>query len=332
MRAMQLTKPAAAESRPLTLNDVETPTPGPRQVRLRVRACGVCRTDLHIVEGELPMVAHPTRPGHEVIGIVDQLGDGCTRFKIGDRVGAAWLHRTCGRCKFCQRDLENLCAHATFTGYHHPGGFAEHTVIDEDFAYAIPDAFDDAHAAPLLCAGIIGYRALRLAGMDAGRKLGLYGFGASAHIAIQIARHRGCEVYVFSRTESHHRLAGELGAVWTGRADQPPKEKLDSAIIFAPAGRLVPLALRALDRGGVLALAGIYMTPTPPLEYQRDLYYERVLRSVTASTRSDGEELLAAAAEANVTTHVQTFGLDAANDALVAVKHGHIDGAAVLLC
>lgn len=332
MRAMQLTKPAAAETRPLKLQNVEPPAPKPRQVRLRVRACGVCRTDLHIVEGELPLVAQPTTPGHEVIGVVDQLGQGCRRFRLGDRLGAAWLHRTCQQCKFCQRGLENLCSAATFTGYHHPGGFAEYMVIDEDFAYAIPEVLDDAHAAPLLCAGIIGYRALRLAGMGPGCRLGLYGFGASAHVAIQIARHRGCQVYVFSRTEGHQELARRLGAVWTGRADQPPREKLDSAIIFAPAGELVPVALRALDRGGVLALAGIYMTPTPPLEYEPDLYYERVVRSVTASTRQDGVDLLAAAAEACVQTHVQTYELAQANEALLAVKHGQVDGAAVLLC
>jgi len=273
MKAMVLSQPAPVENAPLRLMDVETPRPGRQEIRIRVRVCGVCRTDLHVVEGELPPVREQIIPGHQVVGVVDELGPGCTRFALGTRVGIAWLRETCGVCPRCERGDENLCDGARFTGYHEHGGYAEYAIVKEDFAYPIPDGIGDAEASPLLCAGIIGYRALRRADMRPGCRLGLYGFGASAHIAIQVAIHSGCEVYVMTRDEKHRRLAAKLGAVWTGAADALPPVKLDSAVLFAPVGHLVPPALEALDSGGTLAIAGIYLTDVPQLNYERHLFY-----------------------------------------------------------
>jgi propanol-preferring alcohol dehydrogenase len=330
MKAMVLNNIGPVESGPLTLADVEVPEPGPLQIRIAVSVCGVCHTDLHTVEGELPARPLPLIPGHQVVGVVEAAGDGARRFALGDRVGVAWLHRTCGVCSMCRRGDENLCPEGRFTGYDFPGGYAEYLVIDEDFAYALPTGLSDEQTAPLICAGIIGYRALRLSGVKPGGRLGMYGFGASAHVTIQIARHLGCRVFVFSRGPSHRELARQLGAEWCGGSEQQPPEKLDGSIIFAPAGGIVPQALEHLDRGGTCALAGIYMSQIPPLDYERHLYNERVLRSVTASTRRDGEELLRLADEASVGTHVTTFPLDQANRALQLLKSGGIDGAAVL--
>jgi propanol-preferring alcohol dehydrogenase len=330
MRAMVLEQPAPVEESPLRLVDLPIPQPGPGEIRLRVRVCGVCRTDLHVLEGELPARRARVVPGHQVVGVVDAAGPGCTRFAIGQRAGIAWLRSTCGVCERCRRGDENLCADARFTGYDADGGYAEYALVREDFAYALPDAIADAEASPLLCAGIIGYRALRRAEIRAGCRLGLYGFGASAHIAIQVARHLGCRVFVMTREEKHRRLAAALGAEWTGAADAMPPEKLDSAVLFAPAGTLVPPALAALDRGGTLALAGIYLTEVPPLDYERHLFYERTLRSVTANTRRDGEELLQIAAAIPIRPHTVPFALADANRALLQLKHDGFEGAAVL--
>jgi alcohol dehydrogenase, propanol-preferring len=330
MRAMVLEKPKPAEENPLALRDWPLPSPGAGELRLRVRACGVCHTDLHIVEGDLELPNLPLVPGHQIVGIVEALGPGARLFREGDRVGIPWLHSTCGDCAFCRRGLENLCESARFTGFHTDGGFAEAALAHESFAYPLPPEFTDLEAAPLLCAGIIGYRSLRLCGVRSGDRLGLYGFGASAHIVIQIARHRGCEVYVFTRSEEHRKLARSLGAAWAGSAEETPPGKLDGAILFAPAGRLVPEALRVTRKGGTVALAGITMSPIPEMDYDSLLYHERVLRSVANSTREDARELLRAAAEIPVRTQVETFKLEEANRALQSLKGSNIQGAGVL--
>ena len=330
MRAMVLDHPGLIDTRPLRLVDLPIPTPGPGEIRVRVRLCGVCRTDLHVVEGELPPQRPHLVPGHQVVGVVDALGAGCRLLAAGQRVGIAWLRETCGTCPRCRRGAENLCTAARFTGWHADGGYAEYAVVREDFAYALPDAIGDAEASPLLCAGIIGYRALRRANIHPGCRLGLYGFGASAHIAIQVARHLGCRVFVMTREARHRALASTLGAEWTGGATDAPPEPLDSAVLFAPAGELVPPALAALDRGGTLALAGIYLTQVPPLDYERHLFYERTLQSVTANTRQDGIELLRIAADIPIRPHTVPFRLEQANEALHQLKHDGFEGAAVL--
>lgn len=331
MKAMVLHSPRPAEEGPLEMEDLPLPEPGAEEIRLRVRACGVCHTDLHTVEGDLPLPKLPVVPGHQVVGIVDAVGEGVRRFAVGQRVGVPWLYRTCGICEFCQRGMENLCRQARFTGLHADGGYAEAMVVHQDFAYPIPETFSDEAAAPLLCAGIIGYRALRLSGIRPGERLGMWGFGASAHITLQIARYWGCEVYVFTRGERHRQLAKELGAAWVGSAGDDPPAPVHGGIIFAPAGGLVPEALRVLERGGTLALAGVTMTPIPELDYDRLLYWERAVRSVANFTREDAAEFLRLAAEVPVRTTVQTFPLEAANEALLALKEGRINGAGVLV-
>jgi len=330
MKAMVLDRPGPVESRPLHLRDLPVPEPGEKEVRIRVEVCGVCRTDLHVVEGELPPHKAEIIPGHEVVGWVERNGPGASRFSPGDRVGAAWLHRTDGICPYCRRGEENLCDAPLFTGYDVNGGYAETMIAPEDFLYPLPGGVSSREAAPFLCAGIIGYRALMRSVPVRGEPLGLYGFGASAHIVIQIARYWGCEVYVCTRGEAHQDLARRMGAVWVGPADVVPPRKLRSSILFAPAGELVPVALEALDKGGTLALAGIYMTPIPAMDYQRYLFEERNLKSVTANTRRDGEALLALAAEIPLHTHTQEFPLEQANEALLALKQDRINGAAVL--
>lgn len=329
MRAMQLAASAPIEERPLQEVDLPLPEPGPNEVRIRVRMCGVCHTDLHTVEGDLPLPRLPLVPGHQVVGVVDAEGPGVMRFQTGERVGVAWLGWTCGRCEACLRGEENLCARAQFTGLQRPGGYAEYIVADASFVYPLPAGFSDGQAAPLLCAGIIGYRALRLTEVRPGQRLGLYGFGASAHVTIQVARSWGCQVYVVTRSEEHQRHARDLGAVWVGGAGVQPPDPLDGSIIFAPAGSIVPDALRALRPGGVLALAGITMTDLPQLPYEL-IYGERVLRSVANSTRQDAEELLALAAAIPIRTDVEVFPLEEANEALTRVKHSQVRGAAVL--
>lgn len=331
MKAIVLTKPAPIDTAPLLLRDLPIPQPASNEIRVRVAACGICRTDLHVVEGELPPQVEHIVPGHQVVGVVDRLGSAATRFKEGDRVGIAWLRATCGVCGYCQAGNENLCPQARFTGYHANGGYAEHAVVREDFAYALPANLNAAEATPLLCAGIIGYRALRRAEMRPGCRLGLYGFGSSAHIAIQVARHLGCTVYVMTRDERHQQLARQLGAAWAGGADAAPPEKLDSAVLFAPVGHLVLPALEALDQGGTLALAGIYLTDIPTLNYERHLFHEKNLRSVTANTRRDGEELLRIAAEIPIRPQTTAFPLEEANRALQQLKHDAIQGSGVLI-
>lgn len=327
---MVLSRTGDVSGNPLEIRECATPTPGPSQVLIKVHVCGVCRTDLHVVEGELPDVTLPVIPGHQVVGTVAQIGRDVRDMQEGDRVGIAWLQDTCRHCEFCTSGRENLCETARFTGYQVDGGYAEYAIVPAHFAYPIPSVFSDDEAAPLLCAGIIGYRALRLSGIRPGQRLGLYGFGASAHIAIQIARHWGCQVYVSSLKAEHQALARQLGAVWVGGAQEMPPDKLHGSIIFAPAGELVPPALRALERGGTLALAGIHMSPIPSLNYDRDVFGERVIRSVTANTRQDGLDLLREAAAIPIKPRTVRFPLAEANQALQALKAGTFQGAAVL--
>jgi alcohol dehydrogenase, propanol-preferring len=329
MKACLLHAPAPIETNPLKYGDVAMPQPKSGEVLARVRACGVCRTDLHVIEGELPPRKSPVIPGHQVVGIVDKQGENSRRFGIGDRVGIAWLHRTDGTCEYCRSGAENLCDNPLFTGYSVDGGYAEFIVAPEDFVYTIPEGFPDEQAAPLLCAGIIGFRSLRLSGIKAGGRLGFYGFGAAAHVAIQVALHWGVEVFASTRDARHQKLALELGAAWAGGTfDEPPK-KLDAAIVFAPAGEIVPAALKALKKGGVLVLGGIHMSLIPSFSYDL-LYQERVIRSVANNTRKDGEDFLRVAAEIPIRTRVEIFPLNEANRALNALKNDAIPGAAVL--
>lgn len=330
MRAMLLGAFKPVEERPLELSEIPIPKPAAGEILVRVSVCAVCHTDLHTVEGELPEVTLPIVPGHQVVGVVEAAGEGTERFEAGTRVGIAWLHWACGKCRFCLNGQENLCVEGRFTGYHVPGGYAEYCRVPERFAYAIPNVFPDVEASPLLCSGIIGYRAMRLSGIACGGVLGLYGFGASAHVAIQIAKHWGCRVFVFSRGEEHQALARELGADWTGTAADKPPAKTDAAIIFAPAGALVPVALRNTEKGGTVALAGIHMSEIPALDYARELYQERSLRSVANATRRDGEELFEVAAKIPVQTTTEIFPLERANEVLAGLKAGRINGAAVL--
>jgi propanol-preferring alcohol dehydrogenase len=315
---------------PLVFGDRPDPSPGPGEVLLSVRVCGVCRTDLHLAEGDLPPRRTGVIPGHEVVGEVVDLGEGATRFRIGERVGVAWLGGTCGHCRFCLRDQENLCLSPTFTGWDRDGGYADRVTVNEDYAYRIPDVFPDEQAAPLLCAGIIGYRALARAQVPDGGRLGIYGFGGSAHLAAQVAMHRGASVYVMTRSEEARRLALELGAAFAGDADDEPPVPLDAAILFAPVGWLVPQALRALDRGGTLAVAGIHLSDIPPLHYGSELFQERQLRSVTANTRADGEEFLRVAAEIPLRPITVPYRMEDAARALQDLAADRITGAAVL--
>jgi propanol-preferring alcohol dehydrogenase len=330
MRAMAVRVPAPAESRPLEALELAAPEPGPGEVQVRVEVCGVCRTDLHVVEGDLTQKRTRVVPGHEVVGRVARRGPGAERFREGQRIGVAWLNRACGGCRFCSAGRENLCLEPRFTGWDVDGGYAEYTLVPEAFAYVLPEELPARDLAPLLCAGIIGYRAWARSGVRPGGRLGMWGFGGSAHITIQVAVHHGCEVYVFSREERHRALARELGAVWLGGSFDAPPEKLDAAILFAPAGELVLPALEALDRGGILAVAGIHLTDVPALDYQRHLFQERELRSVTANTREDGEVLLRLARQIPLRTHTVPYRLEDANEALADLKHDRVRGAAVL--
>ena len=330
MLAALLDIPKPVEANPLKLTRLPDPLPGDGEVLIRVSACGICHTDLHAVEGDIALPRLPLIPGHQIVGVVEARGQNANRFKEGDRIGVAWLHRACGRCVYCGRGDENLCERAEFTGLQTNGGYAGLTVADEAFAYRLPGGFSDLQAAPLLCAGVIGYRALKLSGLRRGERLGLYGFGASAHIVIQIARYWNSEVYVFTRSAEHQRLARDLGAAWVGRAEETPPEKIQAAIIFAPAGRLVLDTLRVLDKGGTVALAGITMTPIPEIDYAGLLYHERKLASVANATRHDAEELLALAAEIPLRTEVEIFTLAEINQALRKLKDGRIRGAGVI--
>lgn len=329
MKACLLQAPARVETNPLQFTDVAVPRPHRGEILVRMHACGVCRTDLHVVEGELPPRKSPVIPGHQIVGTVEELGPDARRFNKDARVGIAWLHRSDGTCEYCRAGAENLCDHPSFTGYTVDGGYAEYVVAPQDFVYPIPEGFSNDQAAPLLCAGIIGFRSLRLSGIEKGGRLGLYGFGAAAHVAIQVARHWGAEVYASTRHVRHQQLALELGATWAGGTLAEPPVKLDAAIIFAPAGEIVPAALKALKKGGTLALGGIHMSPIPSLDYNL-LYGERVIRSVANNTRQDGEDFLRIAAEIPIRTQVQRFPLGEANRALNQLKHDGINGAAVL--
>jgi propanol-preferring alcohol dehydrogenase len=311
------------------LDEVTLPIPRGGEVRVRVRCCGLCHTDLHTVEGDLSLSRLPLIPGHQIVGNVEAFGADVRVLKEGDRVGIPWLHSTDGSCDHCRRGFENLCDNAQFTGYHVDGGYAEFVLVHEAFAHSIPDKFSDENAAPLLCAGIIGYRSYRLSGAHSGTRLGLYGFGASAHLVLQLARYEGCEIYVFTRAQAHRDLARKLGAVWVGAAENTPPHPLDAAIIFAPAGALVPHALRALRKGGTLALAGITMSAIPQMDYAL-LYHERAIRSVANSTRQDCRELLELADHAGIHAEIQVFDLEQANQALQALKNSKISGAGVL--
>jgi propanol-preferring alcohol dehydrogenase len=335
MKAWTLDTPAPVTEHPLHLRELPVPSPATDELLLRVHACGICRTDLHVVEGELPVRHSPLIPGHQIVGRVATFGSRVADFAVGDRVGVAWLNRTCGLCEFCLAGRENLCEQAMFTGWSVDGGYAEYAVAPAAFTYRLPENFADIQAAPLLCAGIIGYRCLRLTGLTEnewkGARLGLYGFGAAGHVCIQLARARGAEVYVCTRDrERHQALARELGAAWVGDAQDEPPVKLHAAIIFAPAGELVPVALNALRKGGSVVLGGIHMSPIPSFDYSL-IYGERMVRSVANNTRDDGHEFLLEAARIPVRTHTQTFSFDRANEALIALKNDSIKGAAVLV-
>jgi propanol-preferring alcohol dehydrogenase len=325
MKAMVLDRPGT----PLREAAREVPTPGPGQLLLRVSACGVCRTDLHVVDGELPALGRPVVPGHQIVGVVEARGPGVERLAPGQRVGVPWLGWTCGTCAFCRSGRENLCAEARFTGYHLDGGFAEYALADERYCFPIPEGYSDLQAAPLLCAGLIGYRSLVMAG--AASRLGLYGFGAAAHIVAQLAVHQGRRVFAFTRPGDGEAqaFARALGAEWAGASGDAPPEPLDAAILFAPAGELVPVALRAVERGGTVVCAGIHMSDIPAFPYSL-LWQERVVRSVANLTRRDGEEFLALAPQAKVRTEVESFPLSAANEALARLRDGRVHGAAVL--
>jgi propanol-preferring alcohol dehydrogenase len=331
MRAMVLSAQAPVETAPLAYAHPPMPEPGPGEIRVRVTACAACRTDLHVVEGDLPPRKLPVVPGHQVVGRVQARGAGATRFEVGDRVGLAWLRSTCGRCRFCLSGRENLCGDSTYTGWTHDGGYAEYSCAPESFAYAIPPGFDDAEATPLLCAGIIGYRALLCSQVPRGGRLGLYGFGSSAHITLQVARSWGCAVHVLTREPARQRLALGLGAAWVGALEDALPGPLDAAIVFAPVGALVPVALRSVDKGGTVALAGIHMTDVPAMAYEPHLFWEKTLRSVTANTRADGDALLAEAAAIPIRPRVTRYPLAEANRALVDIKTSDVEATAVLM-
>jgi propanol-preferring alcohol dehydrogenase len=329
MKVMQLKNIQPIETNPLVFCDMAVPKISEDEILIHIRACGICHTDLHIIEGELPQKKSPLIPGHQIVGVVEKKGDAVSNFNIGDRVGVPWLYFTCGVCEFCRRGEENLCNDAMFTGYDVDGGYAEYMAVNEEFAYHIPKVFSDEQAAPLMCAGIIGYRALQLCKIEKGGTLGLYGFGASAHITIQVARHMNCEVYVFSRSKQHRRHAEELGAVWAGTTDEKPPVALDSIISFAPVGEIVPKALCVLRKGGTFALAGIYLSPIPQFNYDL-LYHEKSIHSVANSTRKDAVDILKLAGEISIKTEYEVFSLEEANRALQMVKAGKIRGAGVI--
>ncbi|MFH0795265.1 MAG: zinc-dependent alcohol dehydrogenase family protein [bacterium] len=329
MRAQVLERSRVGLNDPLRLIERPLPDVGPERVRIRVSCCGVCRTDLHIAEGDLAPRRDEIIPGHQIVGVVDALGEKVTRLKVGDRVGVTWLYSACGACDCCKSGRENLCDDAHFTGYTDDGGFAEYCVVPAAFAHRLPEGIPDAQTAPLLCAGVIGYRSLRLSEIRPGRRLGLYGFGASAHVVIQLARYWGCEVYVFTRSEHHRRHAQELGAIWTGDSSDAPPKPMDSSIIFAPAGEGVHDALRCLRKGGTLAINAVHMSAIPTLPYEL-LYHERTIRSVANVTRRDAEEFLPLAAKIPIRTDVEIFPLAQANAALQRLKRSELRGAAVL--
>jgi alcohol dehydrogenase, propanol-preferring len=329
MKAQVLERAAPIGDGPLRLVERDAPEPAGGEVRLRVHVCACCRTDLHVVTGELDLPKLPVVPGHQVVGTVDALGHGATRLRVGERVGVCWLHWADGTCRYCRRGQENLCEHGTFTGWTADGGYAEAITVPEEFAIHLPEELDDLAASPLLCAGAVGYRALRRAEIEPGERVALMGFGSSAHLVMQLLRYWGCEVFVLTRGEGHRALARELGAAWVGAADELPPETCDRAVVFAPVGELVPVALRAIRPGGTVSLAGIHMSPLPVMDYAL-LWRERSLRSVANVTRRDAEEFVALAVEANVRAEYKTYPLDAANDALAAIAGDSVQGTAIL--
>jgi propanol-preferring alcohol dehydrogenase len=331
MLMWQVERPGPIGTRPLRSVDRPVPEPAAGEVRVRVTASAVCRTDLHLAEGDLAPRRPHTAPGHEVVGTVDAMGPGVTGWQTGERAGIAWLRGTCGACRYCRRGAENLCPRSTYTGWDADGGYAEHCTVPADYAYRLPDGYPDTELAPLLCAGIIGFRALRLASLPPGGRLGVYGFGASAHLATQVALAEGATVHVLTRSPAARDLALHLGAASAGPADAAPPEPLDAAILFAPAGRLVPVALAALDRGGTLAVAGIHLSDVPVLRYQDHLFYERTLRSVTANTRADGRDFLAFAGRHRLRVSVTEYPLAEADRALADLAADRLTGAAVLV-
>jgi propanol-preferring alcohol dehydrogenase len=329
MFAMQLSDFGLAENNPLVRTEIPKPEPDYGQVRIRVHVCGACHTDLHTIEGDIHPPKMPITPGHQVVGVVDALGEGVENLRLGDRVGVPWFYDACGECDFCRRGEENLCSQARFTGFHVDGGYAEYMLAEARFTLPIPESISDEGAAPLLCAGIIGYRSLHKADLRHGECLGLVGFGASAHLAIQVARYWECEVYVFTRSSEHRRHASELGAAWVGGVEEKSPRLLDRAVIFAPAGHLVPMILDKLRPGGTLAINAIHMSPIPEMAYEL-IYGERTLRSVANATYRDGIEFLQLAVEVPVKARVQMYPLEEANQALLDVKHSRINGEAVL--
>jgi len=326
---MLLEKTQDIENEPLKYVEVPRPKPGSKEVLIQVQVCGVCHTDLHTVEGDLKLPKLPIIPGHQIVGIIEEKGEDVDQFNIGERVGVTWFYSSCGECEYCSHGQENLCEKAQFTGLDADGGYAEYTTIPAKYTFSLPEKFTDIQAAPLLCAGVIGYRSLRLSDIQPGDNLGLYGFGSSAHVVIQIANHWNCNTFVFTRSEEHRQHARELGAVWTGKAQEDPPEKLDSSIIFAPAGWIVPEALRVLKKGGKIAINAIHMSPIPKIDYDL-LYYEKAIQSVSNLTYQDGKEFLKLAAEIPVKTEVETYSLSEANKVLKKVKVSDIKGSAVL--
>ena len=331
MRAMVLTEQKRVEESPLTQREMDAPRAGPGEVRVKVSVCAVCRTDIHIVEGDLTLHKMPVIPGHQIVGRVDEIGDDVMRLRVGQRIGIAWLQHVDGSCQFCRRGRENLCRDSRYTGYDVDGGYAEYAVVPEDFAYELPEGVNDELVSPLLCAGLIGYRAFQRAAVPEKARLLLVGFGSSAHIVIQIALHHGHDVWVVTRSENHIRQARELGAAWAGRDFQGLPGKADGAVLFAPSGELVPPTLEALDRGGVCSIAGIHLSDVPSLSYSRHLYQERELRSVTANTREDLRALLTESAEAHVQPRTAVYALVDANRALRDMKHSNVEGTPVLV-
>lgn len=329
MKALRLSKPKTIENAPLDVTELPRPEPGPGQLLVKVSACGMCHTDLHTVEGDITPPTLPITPGHQVVGVIEELGEGVSGWERGERTGVPWLHRACRSCQFCTRGEENLCEQAEFTGFHIDGGYCEYMLADAAYALRLPENIEDEAAAPLLCAGIIGYRSLHKANLQAGETLGLVGFGASAHLAIQVALHWGCTVFVFTRSAGHRELARDLGAAWVGSAEDQAPKALDRAILFAPSGALVPIVLEKLRPGGTLAINAIHLSPIPEMPY-RLIYGERTMRSVTNATYEDGVEFLQLAAEIPLNTFTQSYSLDQANQALLDLKHSRIDGAGVL--
>lgn len=329
MKAQVLYKQGSIESRPLVLEEVPIPIPKPSEVRIKISACGVCLTDKHIVEGDIPAKKLPIVPGHQIVGRVDQVGSHVTHFQIGDKVGIPWLHHTCGICNYCTHDLENLCEQGEFTGYDVNGGYAEYAVALEEYVVKIPEELEDARATPLLCAGIVGYRSYKLGAVEAGSRLGLFGFGAAAHIILQVAKHFHCKVYVFTRSSNHQELARKIGAVFVGTANDQPPELLDSAIIFAPSGELVPKALRYVRPGGTVIFNAIHASKIPEMDYSL-IYKERTLKTVANATRKDAEEFMQLSP--NIHTEVTLYPLTKANEALLDLKNSRINGSGVLIC